>query len=167
MLGLKHNNNNDNKEINLNNYRMRLIRHKRTRKKVVGTKDRPRLSVFRSLNHIYAQIINDDNGITLLQANSLELKATKTQTKKKKRRQRGLRVKSGSFEKIHRNRRRHPSSLALAAPRAATRALPVLLAPRSATIRFLFFFAVSRPTPAEANPGNSHQSNGIQKRLSI
>ena len=81
MLGLKHNNNNDNKEINLNNYRMRLIRHKRTRKKVVGTKDRPRLSVFRSLNHIYAQIINDDNGITLLQANSLELKATKTQTK--------------------------------------------------------------------------------------
>jgi len=81
VLGLKHNNNNDNKEINLNNYRMRLIRHKRTRKKVVGTKDRPRLSVFRSLNHIYAQIINDDNGITLLQANSLELKATKTQTK--------------------------------------------------------------------------------------
>ena len=81
MLGLKHNNNNDNKEINLNNYRMRLIRHKRTRKKVVGTKDRPRLSVFRRLNHIYAQIINDDNGITLLQANSLELKATKTQTK--------------------------------------------------------------------------------------
>ena len=81
MLELKHNNNNDNKEINLNNYRMRLIRHKRTRKKVVGTKDRPRLSVFRSLNHIYAQIINDDNGITLLQANSLELKATKTQTK--------------------------------------------------------------------------------------
>ena len=81
MLGLKHNNNNDNKEINLNNYRMRLIRHKRTRKKVLGTKDRPTLSVFRSLNHIYAQIINDDNGITLLQANSLELKATKTQTK--------------------------------------------------------------------------------------
>ena len=81
MLGLKHNNNNDNKEINLNNYRMRLIRHKRTRKKISGTKDKPRLSVFRSLNHIYAQIINDDNGITLLQANSLELKTTKTQTK--------------------------------------------------------------------------------------
>ena len=65
----------------MNNYRMRLIRHKRTRKKISGTKDKPRLSVFRSLNHIYAQIINDDNGITLLQANSLELKATKTQTK--------------------------------------------------------------------------------------
>jgi len=60
---------------------MRVIRHKRTRKKINGTKDRPRLSVFRSLNHIYAQIINDDNGITLLQANSLELKPTKTQTK--------------------------------------------------------------------------------------
>ena len=60
---------------------MRLIRHKRTRKKINGTKDKPRLSVFRSLNHIYAQIINDDNGNTLLQANSLELKTTKTQTK--------------------------------------------------------------------------------------
>ena len=60
---------------------MRLIRHKRTRKKISGTKDKPRLSVFRSLTHIYAQIINDDNGITLLQANSLELKTTKTQTK--------------------------------------------------------------------------------------
>ena len=65
----------------MNNYRMRLIRHKRTRKKIIGTKDKPRLSVFRSLNHIYAQIINDDNGKTLLQANSLELKTTKTQTK--------------------------------------------------------------------------------------
>ena len=65
----------------MNNYRMRLIRHKRTRKKISGTKDKPRLSVFRSLNHIYAQIINDDNGITLLQANSFELKNTKTQTK--------------------------------------------------------------------------------------
>ncbi len=65
----------------MNNHRMRLIRHKRTRKKVIGTKDKPRLSVFRSLNHIYAQIINDDNGSTLLQANSIELKSTKTQTK--------------------------------------------------------------------------------------
>ena len=81
MPGLKLNNYYYNKEINLNNYRMRLIRHKRTRKKISGTKDKPRLSVFRSLNHIYAQIINDDNGITLLQANSLELKTTKTQTK--------------------------------------------------------------------------------------
>ena len=81
MPELKLNNYYYNKEINLNNYRMRLIRHKRTRKKISGTKDKPRLSVFRSLNHIYAQIINDDNGITLLQANSLELKTTKTQTK--------------------------------------------------------------------------------------
>ena len=63
---------------------MRIIRHQRTRKKVSGTKVRPRLSVFRSLNHIYAQIINDDNGSTLLQACSLELKTTKTQTKTNK-----------------------------------------------------------------------------------
>ena len=62
---------------------MRIIRHQRTRKKVNGTKNRPRLSVFRSLNHIYAQIITDDNGSTLLQASSLELKTTKAQTKTK------------------------------------------------------------------------------------
>ena len=81
MPGQKFKNINYDKEINLNNYRMRIIRHQRTRKKVSGTKVRPRLSVFRSLNHIYAQIINDDNGSTLLQACSLELKTTKTQTK--------------------------------------------------------------------------------------
>ena len=40
---------------------MRIIRHQRTRKKVIGTKIRPRLSVFRSLSHIYAQINKDDN----------------------------------------------------------------------------------------------------------
>ncbi|HHV64502.1 MAG TPA: 50S ribosomal protein L18 [Peptococcaceae bacterium] len=47
-------------------------KHKSVRKKIYGTAERPRLSVFRSLNHIYAQVINDDLGITLVAASSLE-----------------------------------------------------------------------------------------------
>jgi len=43
----------------------------RVRSKVSGTPERPRLSVFRSANHIYAQIIDDVNGVTLAQASSL------------------------------------------------------------------------------------------------
>ncbi|MDR2605955.1 MAG: 50S ribosomal protein L18 [Oscillospiraceae bacterium] len=50
----------------------RLRRHKRVRAKVSGTPERPRLNVFRSLNHIYAQVIDDVNGVTLVSANSLE-----------------------------------------------------------------------------------------------
>jgi len=50
----------------------RRIRHRRVRKKVFGTKERPRLSVFRSLNHIYAQIIVDETGQTLVAASTLD-----------------------------------------------------------------------------------------------
>ncbi len=50
----------------------RQRRHERTRKKVAGTKERLRLSVYRSLNHIYAQIIDDTEGRTLVAASSLE-----------------------------------------------------------------------------------------------
>jgi large subunit ribosomal protein L18 len=50
----------------------RQARHKRVRTKVRGTAERPRLSVFRSLNHIYAQVIDDDHGVTLAAASSLE-----------------------------------------------------------------------------------------------
>ena len=50
----------------------RLIRHARVRKKVFGTEARPRLSVFRSENHIYAQIIDDVKGNTLCAASTLE-----------------------------------------------------------------------------------------------
>ena len=52
----------------------RLARHARLRKKVSGTSDRPRLAVFRSHTHIYAQIIDDNSGRTLQSASSLELK---------------------------------------------------------------------------------------------
>ena len=50
----------------------RIKRHKRIRGKISGTADRPRLSVFRSENHIYAQIIDDVAGNTLVSASSVE-----------------------------------------------------------------------------------------------
>ena len=50
----------------------RLQRHKRVRRKVSGTTQRPRLCVFRSANNIYAQIIDDTNRVTLVAASSLE-----------------------------------------------------------------------------------------------
>jgi large subunit ribosomal protein L18 len=50
----------------------RKRRHVRIRKKVTGTPERLRLSVYRSLNHIYAQIIDDTKGTTLVSASSLD-----------------------------------------------------------------------------------------------
>jgi len=50
----------------------RLKRHKRVRSKISGTPERPRLNVFRSEKHIYAQIIDDTKGQTLCSASSLE-----------------------------------------------------------------------------------------------
>ena len=50
----------------------RLVRHARVRKKVSGTAERPRLNVYRSTNHIYAQIIDDVKGVTLCSASTLE-----------------------------------------------------------------------------------------------
>lgn len=50
----------------------RQKRHKRIRKKVLGTPERPRLSVYRSLNHMYAQIIDDLKGHTIVAASSLD-----------------------------------------------------------------------------------------------
>lgn len=47
-------------------------RKKSIRNKIYGTEDRPRLTVFRSLNNIYAQIINDDQRITLVSASTLD-----------------------------------------------------------------------------------------------
>ena len=50
----------------------RLRRHKRVRKLISGTTERPRLNVFRSLKHIYAQIIDDTKGVTLVSASTLD-----------------------------------------------------------------------------------------------
>ena len=51
---------------------LRLKRKKRIRKKMIGTVERPRLSVFRSAKHIYSQIIDDSQGITLVTASTTE-----------------------------------------------------------------------------------------------
>ena len=51
----------------------RIRRHLRLRKKVSGTADRPRLAVFRSGQHIYAQVIDDGIGHTLAQASDMEV----------------------------------------------------------------------------------------------
>lgn len=50
----------------------RLRKHLRVRKKIQGTTERPRLNVFRSLSHIYAQIIDDTTGNTLVAASTLD-----------------------------------------------------------------------------------------------
>jgi len=68
---------------------LRKIRHKRIRRKVSGTASKPRLSVYVSLKHVYAQLIDDEAGRTLVSASTLdkELKETlkdKTLTEKAK-----------------------------------------------------------------------------------
>ena len=50
----------------------RIARHSRIRSKISGTKEVPRLNVFRSNNNIFAQIIDDEAGVTLVSASSLE-----------------------------------------------------------------------------------------------
>ncbi len=57
--------------MSLTREKARKRRHKRVRKKIWGTKERPRLCVFRSHKHIYAQIIDDDAGRVLLAFSSL------------------------------------------------------------------------------------------------
>ena len=52
--------------------KMSVLRHRRLRKRVVGTSARPRLSIFRSNRHIYAQVIDDQSGMTLAAANTLQ-----------------------------------------------------------------------------------------------
>lgn len=52
--------------------KLRLVRHRRVRKKVKGTPEQPRLCVFRSLKAIYAQVIDDSEGKTLVAASSTE-----------------------------------------------------------------------------------------------
>jgi large subunit ribosomal protein L18 len=49
--------------------------HSRIREKMAGTTERPRLNVYRSLNHIYAQVIDDQKGETLVSASTLQAKA--------------------------------------------------------------------------------------------
>ena len=62
----------------------RLRRHRRVRQKVSGNGSRPRLCVFRSLNHIYAQVVDDTQGRTLVAASTLDAEIKNDSKKKNK-----------------------------------------------------------------------------------
>lgn len=72
--------------INKNKVERRLKKKARTRKKILGTQERPRLTVYRSLKHIYAQIVDDSTGKTVAQASTLskELREELKNVKSKK-----------------------------------------------------------------------------------
>lgn len=63
----------------------RAQRHSRVRKRLSGSTERPRLAIYRSLNHVYAQVIDDSQGSTLAAASSLDpsLKGQKLSLKEK------------------------------------------------------------------------------------
>jgi large subunit ribosomal protein L18 len=65
----------------------RLARHRRVRTKIAGTGERPRLNVFRSSRHIYAQLIDDTEGRTLVAASTLDRQVTVTLEGKTKKEQ--------------------------------------------------------------------------------
>lgn len=68
----------------------RIRRHNRVRLKVEGTTERPRLAIFRSLNHIYAQIIDDSKGITIVAASTVDPAIKPAASGKKKSEEAGL-----------------------------------------------------------------------------
>ena len=80
----------------------RLKRHERVRNKISGTAERPRLSVYRSLNHIYAQIIDDVAGNTLVACSTVEkaiAESVKDLTKKEAAKVVGSEVAKRALEK--------------------------------------------------------------------
>jgi large subunit ribosomal protein L18 len=77
----------------------RLIRHRRVRGKVSGTAQRPRLNVFRSAKHIYAQIIDDTKGITLVAASSMDKEFEGAGSNKEAAKKVGLLVAKKALEK--------------------------------------------------------------------
>lgn len=77
----------------------RLKRHQRVRKNVSGTADMPRLNVFRSGKHIYAQIIDDINGVTLVAASSLDKDFADKGSNKEAAKKVGLNVANKALEK--------------------------------------------------------------------
>ena len=58
--------------VEVNKRQARERRHRRVRRKVSGSAERPRLSIYRSLNHIYAQVVDDVQGVTLVSASTLD-----------------------------------------------------------------------------------------------
>lgn len=58
---------------------MRKVRHTRIRKQIFGTQDTPRLNVYRSNKNIYAQLIDDEKGVTLASASSMNMNGNNTE----------------------------------------------------------------------------------------
>lgn len=77
----------------------RIRRHSRVRGKVIGTENRPRLSVFRSNKHIWAQLINDLDAKTIVSAGDLELQKGKEKEKTSKGERVGLLIAEKAKEK--------------------------------------------------------------------
>lgn len=77
----------------------RYRRHRRVRAKVSGTSERPRLCVFRSAKHIYAQMIDDQRGKTLVSASDKELKNTKNLKKVERAKEVGKLIAKKAVEK--------------------------------------------------------------------
>jgi large subunit ribosomal protein L18 len=77
----------------------RKRRHKRIRAKIFGTEKRPRLCVFRSNKHIYAQLIDDEKGHTIVSASDLELKRIEKMTKVQKAKEVGKLIAKKAKEK--------------------------------------------------------------------
>ncbi|MDP3725904.1 MAG: 50S ribosomal protein L18 [bacterium] len=68
----------------IKNITQRERRSARTRAKLFGTAERPRLSVFKSNSHIYAQLINDEKGVTIVSSSDVSLKTQKKATLKER-----------------------------------------------------------------------------------
>ena len=68
----------------LEKQKKRQKRHKRIRAKVIGTTKKPRLCVFRSIQHIYVQLINDQGGKTIIAVSDKEIKKSGTKINKAK-----------------------------------------------------------------------------------
>ena len=79
---------------------MRKIRHDRIRKSIIGTKDVPRLCVYRSNANISAQLIDDENGVTLASTSSLKIEGNNIEVAKQVGKEIGKLAKKLKIEKI-------------------------------------------------------------------
>jgi len=78
----------------------RLRRHKKIRAKIFGTKEKPRFCVFRSAKHIYAQLIDDEKGKTIVSAKDAEIKITKSKSQPEENKNSGKIAKSFELGKL-------------------------------------------------------------------
>lgn len=77
----------------------RKRRHKKIRVRILGTKERPRLCVFRSQSHIYAQLIDDDNAKVLVSVSDIDINSGKKSVKSEKAKEVGKLIAKKALEK--------------------------------------------------------------------